>query len=137
VATVLPIAFAAYGYLQGNAFGTLVAATATLPYLMYLLTVIAYGLRRREMLEQWPGAFSLGAWGKPVFVATVIWLVAVLLVLIIPPDFRGADYVVIGTEVVAFLWYIAGLRPRLEKGVAATSELRSEAALEADAERPR
>lgn len=37
-----------YGYSDGNAFGTLVGATALVPYLVYLLTVVAYGWRRRR-----------------------------------------------------------------------------------------
>lgn len=120
VSMVLGLLFTLYGYAQGNAFGTLVAATATLPYIVYLLTVIAY-IRRRQTLVALPGTFSLGAWRGPVIAGALVWLVAALLVLTIPADFRSADYVVVGVEVVALAWYALALRARLRAGTAGAS----------------
>jgi amino acid transporter len=107
-----------YGYVQGNAFGTLISATALIPYIVYLFTVIAYAARRRT-LNAIPGAFSLGRFGTPVMVVTLIWLAAVILALALPSDFRSADYIIAGWFVLSAVWYFAALRKRLNDGVAA------------------
>ena len=39
--------------------------TATLPFLVYLGTVVAY-VWKRDRLMVLPGAFDLGAWARPV-----------------------------------------------------------------------
>lgn len=106
-----------YGYNSGNAFGTLVGATALVPYLVYLLTVVAYGLRRRR-LETLPGAFHLGRWAVPAFAVSTVWLVAAVLALSLPHEFHKADYYVLGGVGLALLWWAFGLRPRLRRGTA-------------------
>lgn len=106
-----------YGYNSGNAFGTLVGATALAPYLVYLLTVIAYGAKRRR-LEVLPGAFSLGRWAFPVFAAALVWLVFVVLALSLPAEFHKAVYYVAGGVVLAALWWLLVLRPRFAAGTA-------------------
>jgi amino acid transporter len=54
-----------YGYnAGGSAFPTLVGATSLVPFIVYLLTVVAYAIRRRK-LEHIPGAFHLGRWRRP------------------------------------------------------------------------
>jgi amino acid transporter len=113
----LDIAFMIYGYLQANAFGTLVAATAILPYIIYFLITVAYA-RKRRLLEHVPGAFSLGRWAKPVIGLVLAWTVLVMLALSLPSAFHGADYVVLGGAVLAALWYAFGLYPRLKAGKA-------------------
>lgn len=117
IALVVCLAFLTFGYLDGNAFGLLVGATALIPYVIYLLTVVAYALRRRR-LGTLEGAFSLGRWDKPVFAAALIWLVAALLALVLPHEFRAAVYVVLGGLALAGVWYVAGLRRRLAAGTA-------------------
>ncbi|PZS33548.1 MAG: hypothetical protein DLM58_07615 [Pseudonocardiales bacterium] len=111
------VAVMIYGYNSGNAFGTLVGATALVPYLVYLLTVLAYGAKRR-VLSATTGAFSLGRLAGPVFVAVLIWLVVVVLALTLPQMFHKADYYVFGGLVLATLWWLIGLRPRLARGQA-------------------
>jgi amino acid transporter len=117
VSWVLCIAVMLYGYNSGNAFGTLVGATALVPFLVYLLTVVAFGLKRRR-LERLPGAFNLGRWAAPVFVVTLAWLVLVVLVLSLPEEFHKADYYVLGGLALAALWYVAVLRRRIAAGQA-------------------
>ena len=106
-----------YGYNASNAFGTLVGATALVPFIIYLLTVIAYGYKRRG-LEKLPGAFHLGKWAMPVFVGALIWLVAAILALSLPNDFHGADKYVVGGIVLAAIWWAFGLLPRLRRHTA-------------------
>jgi amino acid transporter len=115
VSWVLCIAVMLYGYNSGNAFGTLVGATALVPFLIYLLTVVAFGVKRRR-LERLPGAFHLGRWAAPVFAATLAWLVLVVLVLSVPEEFHKADYYVLGGLALAALWYVAVLRGRIATG---------------------
>jgi amino acid transporter len=114
---ILDIAFMIYGYLQADAFGTLVAATAIIPYIIYFLITIAYA-RKRAVLEQVPGAFSLGRWAKPVIALVLIWTVLVLLSLSLPGPFHGSDKVILGGAVLAALWYFFGLLRRLRNGTA-------------------
>src|SRR3954471_11420784 len=75
-----------FGYNSSNAFGFLVGATALVPYLIYFLTVVAYGMKRRN-LERLPGAFHLGKWAVPVFAGSFVWLIVAILALALPNDF--------------------------------------------------
>ncbi len=120
VSWVICVAIMIYGYNSGNAFGTLVGATALVPYIVYLLTVIAYGYKRRG-LEALPGAFHLRGWAVPVFSASLVWLVVVVLALSLPQEFHKADYYVLGGLALAALWWLVGLGPRFRKGTAGPS----------------
>jgi predicted PurR-regulated permease PerM len=44
---VIDIGVLIYGYLQASAFGTLVGATAIIPYIIYFLITVAYAVKRR------------------------------------------------------------------------------------------
>jgi amino acid transporter len=114
---ILDIAFMIYGYFQGNAFGTLVGATAIIPYIIYFLITVAYA-RKRSVLDSVPGAFSLGPWARPVIGLVLIWTVLVMLSLSLPSAFHGSDKVVLGGAVLAALWYFAVLLHRLRNGTA-------------------
>ena len=111
------IALTVWGYFQSNAFGTLVGATSLAPYIVYLLIVVAYIVRRRTM-AQVKGGFNLGRFGIPVMVVALVWIVAACLVLILPAPFHGADEVVGGGFVIALIWYLARLRKRIRAGQA-------------------
>lgn len=126
-ATSLSLMFTIYGYLNnvyfgGNAFTVLITATATLPFLVYLGTVVAYVWKRNQLMSL-PGAFSLGVWAKPVMIAALIWVLLVLALLMIPKDFWGADVVCIIVEVVAVAWWLLALRGRLLRGEAGVSQV--------------
>ena len=123
VSYLICVAILIYGYnAGGTAFPTLVGATALVPFLVYLLTVVAYGIKRRG-LEQLPGAFHLGRWAVPAFSASLVWLVAVVLALSLPHEFRKADYYVLGGLALAALWWVFGLRPRLARGDAGSARI--------------
>ena len=118
VSYLLCIGVMLYGYnASGSTFFTLVGATALVPFIIYLLTVIAYGLQRRN-IEHMPGAFHLGRWAKPVFGVALVWLVAVVLELSLPQPFHSADYYVLGGLALAAVWWLVGLRGRLRRGTA-------------------
>jgi amino acid transporter len=123
VSYLLCVGVLLYGYNAGGAaFPTLVGATALVPFLVYLLTVVAYGLRRNRV-ERMPGAFHLGRWAGPVFAASLVWLVVVVLALSLPSEFHKADYYVLGGLALAAIWWVVGLRGRLRRGTARLGEL--------------
>jgi amino acid transporter len=124
---VICLALLGYGYVNGNAFGTLVGATALIPYLVYLLTVLGYGTRRHR-LDRLPGAFHLGRWAVPVFVAALVWLLAAVAALVLPAEFRNAVWVTVGGLVLAGIWYVVGLHGRLRRGEAGPPRLPGAAA---------
>src|SRR6266851_1569837 len=128
-ASSLGLLFVAWGYLSaitgkgGSAFLLLITATATLPFVVYFLTVLAYVTRRHRM-DKLPEAFDLGVWAKPVMYAALAWIVIALGALMIPKDFWGADLIVVIVLAVAAAWYFAVLRGRLARGEAGVEQLR-------------
>ena len=104
-----------YGYLQTNAFSTLVGSSAIIPYIIYFLITIAYAMKRRVM-ERIPGAFSLGRFAPVVIGSVLVWTVAIICSLSLPGEFHNADKVILGAAVLAFLWYVLALRRRLRSG---------------------
>jgi amino acid transporter len=126
-ASGLSLLFTLYGYIDvrffgGNAFVVLITATATLPFLVYLGTVVAYAWKRDQLMTL-PGAFDLGPWARPVMIAALVWVVLVLAMLIIPKDYWGADVVCIIVEAVALVWWLLVLRGRLDRGEAGVSQV--------------
>ncbi len=115
---VVCLALLLYGTADGNAFVVLVGATALVPYLVYLLTLGGYLVRRRSLVDAGDGGFRLGAAALPVAGLAMLWLVAVVAALTLPEAFRAADYVVLGALALAGIWYVAALRRRLADGTA-------------------
>jgi amino acid transporter len=99
-----------YGYASGHAFGTLVAATALVPFLVYLLTVIAYLARRRGLAATGSGV-RLGRFRGAVAWAALVWVIAAVLALTLPAQSRDADYYVLGGLTLAGLWWLARSLP--------------------------
>jgi amino acid transporter len=97
-----------YGYLQTNAFGTLVGATAIIPYIIYFLITVAYAIKRRTT-DSIPGAFTLGRWAWPVIGFVLAYTVIVMLALALPSPFHGSDKVLGYGAGVAVLWYLGVL----------------------------
>ena len=115
---VLCLALLGFGAAFGDAFGVLVGATAIVPYLIYLLTLVAYVGRRRRIVDAGEGGFRLGAAGLPIAVAALVWILGVTLALTTSDAFYGADMVILGALVLAGLWYVAVLHRRLADGTA-------------------
>jgi L-asparagine transporter-like permease len=117
VFAVVDIGVMIYGYLQASAFGTLVGATAILPYIIYFLITIAYAVKRRTT-DSIAGAFTLGRWAWPVIGFVLGYTVLIMVVLSVPAPFHGADKVLLYGVILAALWYFGGLQRRLRKGTA-------------------
>jgi amino acid transporter len=124
VGTVLSGGMLVYAYYQSHAFTILVGATSILPFVVYLMLVGAYALRRPQLNAlHAAGTFSLGRWAVPVFTLAFVWIVCALLALTLPRSFHQADAVVAGVLVIGLLWYVAALRWRLRSGRAGVSRL--------------
>ncbi len=106
-----------YGYKQPSAFGTLVGATAIIPYIIYFLITLAYAIKRRTT-DSLPGAFNLGRWAWPVIGFVLAYTILIMVVLSFPSPFHGADKVLGYGLALAALWYFGGLLWRLRKGTA-------------------
>ncbi len=117
VFAVIDVGVMFYGYLQSSAFGTLVGATAIIPYIIYFLITIAYAVKRRTT-DSIPGAFSLGRWAWPVIIFVLVYTALIMVVLSLPAPFHGADRVLGYGAILAALWYFGGLIWRLRNGTA-------------------
>lgn len=110
-----------YGYLAGagasGAFAALIGATSIIAYVVYLMIVLSYAIRRRD-LDAVPGEFSLGSWARPVTAIALVWVLTALGAVSLPRVFRQADYVSGAVIALAALWYFAALRGRLARGEA-------------------
>lgn len=126
VGVTLTAALLVYAYFQSDAFTVLVGATSILPYVVYLMLLIGYVVRRKSLSHlHKPGNFTLGKWAIPVFILALIWLVVALLVLSVPDAFHQADIVVAAVLAAALLWYFLVLRGRIRRGVAGVERITS------------
>jgi amino acid transporter len=114
---VIMMAMMYWGFFQSDAFATLIGATSLAPYMVYLLIVVSYIIRRRT-LAQVEGGFNLGRFGVPLMCIGLVWIVCAVLVLSLPAPFHGAVKVVAGGAVLAALWYLLVLRRRISSGTA-------------------
>ena len=114
---VIDVGVVIYGYFQTNTFGTLVGATAIIPYIIYFLITVAYAVKRRTT-DSIPGAFTLGRWAWPVIGFVLVYTVLIMIVLSFPAPFHGSDKMLGYALALAALWYFGGLLRRLRKGTA-------------------
>lgn len=114
---VIMMAMMLWGYFQTDAFATLIGATSLAPYLVYLLIVLAYIIRRKTLVQV-EGGFNLGRFGIPLMCIGLVWIVTAVLVLSVPAPFRGAVKIVAVGAVLAGLWYVLVLRRRISAGTA-------------------
>jgi amino acid transporter len=114
---VIDVGVVIYGYFQTNAFGTLVGATAIIPYIIYFLITVAYAVKRRTT-DTLPGAFTLGRWAWPVIGFVLVYTVVIMVALSFPSPFHGSDKMLGYALALAALWYFGGLLRRLRKGTA-------------------
>jgi amino acid transporter len=89
-----------------TALETLFTASTIMPALLYASTVLLYvftGRRRRVDAER---HFTLGRWEIPVIVGALVWLAYELIILIVPHEFRDAQYYVLGALGIGLVFYI-------------------------------
>jgi amino acid transporter len=112
---VIDIGVMIYGYFQTSAYGTLVGATAIIPYIIYFLITVAYAYKRR-VTDAVPGAFNLGRFARPVIAVVVAYTIAVMLVLSAPGIFHGSDKFLGYAGILALAWYALVLHRRIRSG---------------------
>jgi amino acid transporter len=117
---VLFTAVLVFAATQPDAYVILIAAGTPLYYFAYLVIVVAYGFRRGR-LSHLPTGFNLGRWAMPAFVITSLWLVAAILLIALPSDYRAGDYVAGVILALGIGWYLVGLRGKIRRGEAGTS----------------
>ena len=114
---VIDLGVLIYGYLQASAYGTLVGATAIIPYIIYFLITFAYAVKRRTT-DSIPGQFNLGRWAWPVIGFVLAYTVIIMIILSVPAIFFGSDKIILYGFGLALLWYTAALYRRLRRGTA-------------------
>jgi amino acid transporter len=114
---VIDVGVMIYGYFQTSAYGTLVGATAIIPYIIYFLVTLAYAFKRRTT-DSIPGLFNLGRWAWPVIGFVLAYTVGIMVILSAPAIFYGSDKVILYGFGLALLWYVTVLYWRLRQGTA-------------------
>ena len=99
--------------LFNDSIQQLVLAAAVLPAVIYLVTVIAYLLRRNRLSSQF-GTFTLGRFGTPIACAAACWLVAMIAVLSIPESFRGPSLISLGLCAAGLVPWFCWFRGRID-----------------------
>jgi amino acid transporter len=117
VVAVLMIAAIVYAHFASNTFILLVDSTSILPFVVYLMIVVAFIVRWRRLAE-YDTSFSLGRWRPLVTSLALVWTLVALAMVTLPHAYREADLTVVGVIVVGLAWYVTGLRRRLRTGVA-------------------
>lgn len=89
----------------------LVSATAVLPALIYLITIVSYGIARKNV-DFNAGTFTLGKFSKPVFILAISWLIIEIGILTIPEDFHNATMVSGFMVIVGITFYFLFFRTK-------------------------
>ncbi|NRF94533.1 amino acid permease [Paenibacillus frigoriresistens] len=110
-AIVLVLVLGILAVLFSDSLTLLVGATAVLPAVLYLITILTYAFKQKHLPKV--DSFSLGKWRKSVTAAAIIWLIFEICILTIPSDFNkvaivAAILLVLGA-VVYFLFFRKGI----------------------------
>ena len=95
----------------------LLLAASVLPASIYLITVVAFLVRRSRITDQF-GTFTLGRFGTPIAIAAACWLVATIAILTIPKTFRTASLVSLGLCAAGLIPWFGWFRGRMMRGEA-------------------
>ncbi len=91
-ATLLILVLSLISVFFAESLSLLIGATAVLPALIYLITIVAYGRKRKEVKFR-DDIFTLGKYSKPVFFFAVLWLIVEIGILTIPDDFHNVTII--------------------------------------------
>ncbi len=91
-ATLLVLLLSLITIYFADSLSLLIGATAVLPALIYLITIVSYGLTRKNV-DFKKDNFTLGKFAKPVFALALLWLVIEIGILTIPEDFHNVTIV--------------------------------------------
>ncbi len=110
-----------------KAFNFILGIGALLFFSVYLLQTLGLlvGVRKGTIPQGEPGTFDLGRFRVPIYVISAIVFAAVVVVLIVLPQFAGNGWVFLGILVAGALWWGTGLRGRLSRGEAGSDFART------------
>lgn len=91
--------------MKPAALTDLLGAGTLMPAVLYAATVLLYVFTRRKIPPR-AGDFTLGRWEIPVVGLALLWLAYELCILLIPAQFRQAQYYALGTLAVGVLVYL-------------------------------
>jgi amino acid transporter len=87
--------------------------------LVYMLVAGVYLVKaHRGTLPQQFGSFTLGRWGKPIALVSLIWQVFLVGTLTLPNINHKVGLTTLAMIAVGLLWYLAWVRPRVKRGEA-------------------
>ncbi|MHC6179685.1 APC family permease [Clostridium sp. JNZ X4-2] len=93
----------------------LAVASAALPCVYYLITLISYAVARKN-IKFGKNNFNLGKFAKPLLFVTILWQFIALGIFSIPKDFRGATVVNICLAIMGGILYFAYFKKKLSQG---------------------
>jgi amino acid transporter len=111
VAILSVTAIAIVAALFSDSLTTLFAATAILPAVIYLLTIVSFVFGSKKLPTS--TSFSLGRWHWPVIIAALIWLVCEIAILTIPDEFHSAAEVTFSILILGIVLYFGVIRRKL------------------------
>jgi len=102
--TVSALIVLAFG-MNERALTNLLGAGTLMPAILYASTVLLYVFTRHRVPTR-PGDFVLGRWTAPVVTLALVWLAVELCILLIPEQFRQAQYYGLGTLGIGALVFV-------------------------------
>jgi amino acid transporter len=103
-----------------QAFTFIIGIASLAFFSVYILQTVGLlvAVRRGGIPAAEPGTFDLGRLRVPVYFLALVIFLAVAGFLVFLPQFAGNGWIFLGVVVVAALWWVLGLRPRLRRGEA-------------------
>ncbi len=111
-ATLLILVLTLIATYYAESLELLIGATAVLPALIYLITIISYGLTRKNV-EFKADSFTLGRYSKPIFIFSVLWLIFEIGLLTIPEDFHNVTIISSSMVIVGVIVYFLFFRSKV------------------------
>jgi len=112
-ATILILILSLISTYFAESLELLIGATAVLPALIYLITIVTYGNARKKVKFN-EDSFTLGRFAKPVFSFAIFWLVLEIGILTIPEGFHNVTIISSLMVVVGIIGYYLFFRNRIE-----------------------
>ncbi len=111
-ATLLILVLTLIATYYAESLELLIGATAVLPALIYLITIVSYGLTRKNV-EFKADSFTLGRYSKPIFIFAVLWLIFEIGLLTIPEDFHNVTIISSSMVIVGIIVYFLFFRSKV------------------------
>ncbi|MET3696685.1 amino acid/polyamine/organocation transporter (APC superfamily) [Bacillus oleivorans] len=113
-AVIFVLIFGIIAVLFLDSLTLLVGATAVLPALLYLLTVVSYTFKKKDLPDT--GSFDLGKWRKPLQIFAILWLIFEIGILTVPSEFHSVAIVASILLAVGIIIYFTVFKKRIDSG---------------------